>query len=362
MTKHVFAGANTPTGFVNFFDQIMPLEKAKKRYFLKGSSGSGKSTFIKKIAAEFEAIEVGTEKFHCANDSSSLDALSICSRGLCIIDATAPHSCDPEIPAAIDKIIDFAEFLDEQKITRYVDEIKSLLRLKRHYNEKASSYLAAMGNIYKAENKTYEIALKKHTLQELLQEWLGILNIHGSSNYTGFDRKLFMSAVTPDGYVSFAENYFNSCKIYGICKKSRAAASYFLTELKEKANACGINTESFYCPFAPDRLDYLHLPQINTAFTVLGGRFGYNGNVEKKIDMSICIDTKILDNIKLSTSQIEDNTLFDQALDAAVYLMYSSRMHHTKIEEIYSGSMDFNKVKELTEKTVHELLNEKHFH
>ena len=90
MTRHLFAGAMTPTGFVDFFDHIMPIQKATRRYYIKGASGSGKSTFIKNMAAKYIADGHYVELFHCSNDWESLDGMGVPGLGLSIMDATAP--------------------------------------------------------------------------------------------------------------------------------------------------------------------------------------------------------------------------------------------------------------------------------
>ena len=346
MAKHMFAGASSPIGFIDFFEHIMPLEKAKERYFLKGSSGSGKSTFIKKIAASFESKGGIIEKFHCANDTDSLDAISVNNLGLCIIDATAPHSHDPEIPVAVDKIIDFACFLDEKKIAVHADEIKSLILTKKKLAKKAQAYFGALGNVYLAEKSANEAALKMDCLVEIVQKYLEIFDFNGLQNRCGDDRKLFLSAVTPDGFVSFAENFFNGCKVYGICSCERIGADIFLSNLKDGFNLQGINTESFHCPFAPERLEYLYLPESKAAFAIIGGKFGYAGRVCEKIDISSCIDNQMLSYIKLNIEQ--NNELFDKVLSATVDSMKKSRDMHIRLEEIYAGAMDFGAVDEMT--------------
>ena len=356
MTKHMFAGANTPSGFIDFFDHIMPLEKASRRYFLKGSSGSGKSTFIKKIAAEFKAIGVDTEKFHCANDSDSLDALSINSKGICIMDATAPHNRDPEMPIAVDKIIDFANFIDKNKINKYVDEIKSLLIRKKQLNDKVSSHLTIVKKIYTDEYKIYQNALDTQSLNELVQEWLKLLNINSTPNPSILDRKLFLSAITPDGFISFAKNHFNDCKIYGLQEDSKIAADNFMSIIRNKANACGVYTESFYSPFEPQILDYLYFPNMKIAFAATSKHMEHKGNIENKIDINHCYNTKILKNANLEINQHNKHTHLDKALAVAVNSMYSSRTVHTKIEEIYSSTINFDEVNKLTEKILNEIL------
>ncbi|MCL2224749.1 MAG: hypothetical protein FWB96_07270 [Defluviitaleaceae bacterium] len=316
MIKHMFAGAITPNGFVDFFSHIMPAEKAKTRYLLKGSSGSGKSTFMKKIAAEFEAAGIATEHFHCSNDPESLDALAVPQNGLCITDATAPHSHDPQFPAVIDKIIDFANFLDAQKLAPHLNELKSLTHAKKLQNEKTAAYLAAAGILYLAENKASDSATEKHHLHEHVTEWLKRLSIHNTFEPFGTDRKLFLSAVTPDGYVNFAADYFADCKLQCLFQKFGTASHCFLAELKNRVNAAGFNTESFHNPIAPERLDYLHLPQLKIAFSA-------------------------------TTGNLPSAEPFNAVLSAAINSMRQSKIHHAKLEEIYANAMDFNGVERI---------------
>jgi len=318
MEKRMFAGASTPLGFVNFFEFIMPLEKAQKRYLLKGSSGSGKSTFIKKVAKEFEVMGEYIEKFHCSNDVKSLDALAIPSRGLCIIDATAPHAKDPEIPIAIDKIIDFAEFIDESKIAKYKDELRTLLNAKKAATETATEYFKALGSIYKAENSVYETPEKKQDLKKEAKELVSQLNLN--LNELGIDRKLFLNALTPDGFVSFSDRYFSDCEVYNVPQKN---IDLFLAELRSEANFCGINTESFYSPFAPNKLQHLYLPEAKIVFT---------------------------------SKEQNKSELFEKILNTTVTSMKESRSHHLKIEEIYKNTIDFKKLNAMTEKIIQEIL------
>ena len=356
MTRHMFAGASSPVGFVDFFEHIMPLEKARKRYFLKGSSGSGKSTFIKKTATVFEAEGYDIEKFHCANDPDSLDAISVNSLGLCIIDATSPHSHDPEIPAAIDIIIDFADFLDEGKIIGQIDEIKTLLRAKKTLAEKSRGYFSALGNIYLAEKTACEAALKMDCLNKEVQEYLNTLDVQNAQNQYGCNRKLFLSALAPNGFVSFVDDFFNDCEVYGICSYEGIGADIFLSKLRDELNLRGTDTESFHCPFAPERLEYLHVPETKTAFVITGGRFGYKGNVDKKIDINSCIDVKIQSHAGSGIGKLYSD-LFDKMLNDAVDSLKAAKDLHIRIEEIYAEAMDFEKVCEMTEKMIRGMLS-----
>jgi len=352
MTKHMFAGASTPVGFVDFFDNIMPLEGAKNRIYLKGSSGSGKSTFMKKVAAKFEGLGVYTEAFHCSNDAESLDAIAFRGIGLCIIDATMPHSHDPEVPIAVDRLIDFAQFIDKGLVERYGDELKSLLITKRLLTKGASDHLKALGHIYNLENTLGGKVQDKRAIRKLAKELLDGIDAKEHSSSRGHERKLFLSAITPDGFVSFADSYFSDCTVYSIASEAKAG-SIALAGIRDEALSCGMHIESFHNPFSPKELEYLHLPQAGAVFAAAGNRFGYRGKATKLVDISGCFNDKVLGHTK---SDDVLGTKFDELLDSAVQAMYKSREAHIKIEKIYASTMDFKRANAVTEKIIEGLL------
>ena len=51
---HFFMSAYTPNGFVSHFNELNNPQKYKRAYLIKGGTGSGKSTLIKKAAAELK--------------------------------------------------------------------------------------------------------------------------------------------------------------------------------------------------------------------------------------------------------------------------------------------------------------------
>ena len=359
MSKRMFAGASTPVGFVDLFDNILPTSEAQVRLFLKGSSGSGKSTFMKKVAAEFETLGYEVERFHCANDAESLDSIAVSAVGLCIMDATFPHAHDPQITIAIDKMPDFARFIDEQKLEPYLDELKSLAIAKKVSSKYVDMCLAAIGSFYGLENRDFEGVLDAHAVQMLAKKYIDDLSIYIESGAIGHERKLFLSAITPDGYVSFADSHFKGCKVYGVsCDMIGVGKSIFLEELKNLAISYGVNVTSFYNPFSPEQIEHLYFPEASVAFASVGSfasglsasglsagrlsagrRFGYGGKVDVEVDINACVRKEAVGFIsKLSV----DCDLFDKMFDNAVNAMYNARLLHIRTEEIYASTMNFD--------------------
>lgn len=137
--KHRFLGAATPNGAVDFIQNLT--EDIRKRYFIKGRAGSGKSTMLKKIAAAGVAKGFDVEVYHCGFDPNSLDMVIIREKSIAIFDSTAPHEYFPE--RETDEIID----MYKRCITPGTDEkfAKEIARTTKVYKDKmkeAISYLA----------------------------------------------------------------------------------------------------------------------------------------------------------------------------------------------------------------------------
>jgi len=347
----MFAGVSSPVGFIDYFDNIMPVQKARARYFLKGASGGGKSTFMKKVVTEIERRGLDAELFHCANDAQSLDAVAVDALGLCIMDATAPHSRDPQIPVATDTIIDFARFLDRGKLAAHKSIIEGLLHDKKILADKAARYFAAVGKIFAAERIAGEAALKETELENLVNGQAKNFAGHKILRCKGYnDRKLFLNAVTPEGLVSFADDFFADCTVHGLHTVESIGANRFLASLQKKFNNQGIETESFYNPLDPEKIEYLHLPQLKHAFIAIGGIFEYRGKIDERIDLSPCINTAMFNRIKMDIEH--DSELFDMLLEKVMDAMLDTKAIHAKIENIYITAMDFDRVDEMTEKFI----------
>ena len=84
-----FLGANTPEGFVSFFDELYNPYRPCNAYILKGGPGTGKSTFMKKAAKEAEKRGYSVQYIYCSSDPESLDAIIVPELNLSIAYGTS---------------------------------------------------------------------------------------------------------------------------------------------------------------------------------------------------------------------------------------------------------------------------------
>ncbi|MGL4338151.1 MAG: PRK06851 family protein [Turicibacter sp.] len=165
--KHRFFGGSTPTGSVDFVQNLT--QNLESRYFIKGRPGTGKSTLLRAIAKKSEALGYDTEVYHCSFDPDSLDMVLIPDLSICFFDSTAPHEYFPT--KSTDHIIDTYEAF----ITPGTDELYAteLANIAKRYKEKVAqgvSYLAKAKALHDQLENYYIAAVDFDIIESIYEE------------------------------------------------------------------------------------------------------------------------------------------------------------------------------------------------
>lgn len=172
---HRFLGAATPKGPVDFIQNLTA--DIENRYFLKGRPGSGKSTMLKKIAANAENLGYDVEIYHCGFDPNSLDMIICREIGVAIFDSTAPHEHFPDRDT--DKVVDmYTRAIKPGTDEKYADKISEIqLRYSAKMKE-ATSYLAKAKELHDQLENVYIEAMDFSVLnikqEEIINEIIRI--------------------------------------------------------------------------------------------------------------------------------------------------------------------------------------------
>ena len=100
-------------------------DRITRRYRVKGGPGTGKSGFIRKVAALAEREGRSVEYYYCSSDPDSLDG-AIIDSSTAIFDGTSPHSYDTVLPGAVDEIINLGDFWNSEELSKYRNKIKGV--------------------------------------------------------------------------------------------------------------------------------------------------------------------------------------------------------------------------------------------
>lgn len=146
-----FFGASTMDGSVNYIEALT--EGLDNRYYIKGRPGTGKSTFLKKLASVAEKNGYDTEVYYCSFDEKSLDMVIVRDLSFAVFDSTAPHEVFPTRNG--DGILDFYTEsglfgVDE----KYSDELEFISKKYANKIKQGIAYLR-LGNCFESELEFY---------------------------------------------------------------------------------------------------------------------------------------------------------------------------------------------------------------
>lgn len=352
MSRHFFPGGNTPGGFFTYFSNIA--FNGERTVYLKGASGSGKSTFMRAVAAAFEDRGFAVEYFHCSNDPASLDGIRIPGAGLCIVDATAPHVQDPAIPVAHDDLFNMAAFIDPLAVRPYKDELQRLARAKKQFYDKAYGYLAAAWAVYRNNGRIYRQFLDRGGLNGPVLEAVALLDAAGRPGRAGRDRKLFAGALTPEGLVNTLDSLTDLGTIYVLKGEPGMGTDVFLEHMQQAAGLRGLDTESLCCPLDPGTMEHLIIPALNLGFFTQGRLWRAEMPSHAR---EIAFAAFLEEGVEAYREEIDyNNAMFDELTGRAVRTLAAQKENHDKVEEIYIAGMDFGALNAACEKMIARLL------
>jgi len=348
-TKHYFAGGNTPKGFVGYFESIIPPSEAEHIYCIKGGPGVGKSSFMKKIAREMSALGEPVSLFYCPSDPSSLDAVLIDNLKIAFLDGTAPHITDPKYPGACDTILDFGRFFDKERLKKNRSEIIALSDRVGQWFSDAKQKLRPVGVIFENVKLLYEQYENEKKLEALFIELSD--KIFGCRRGEGAkERKLFLSAVTPDGCVNLANNTLKDKKLIVLNSFSGDASGKIMSYIRNEALCRGFFVECFYCPISPFlKVDHINIPELETAVTV-SNSYHINELESEVYDIGEVYSGGI---DKASVSKAMENA--DEIIEKTVFTLSNARELHGELEKYYIDSMAYDKLDIFAAKIVAEL-------
>lgn len=356
MIRHLFPGNNTSQGFFSYFASILPLAQAKRFYCLKGGPGVGKSTFLKSIGERMALEGFELEYMHCASDPSSLDGLVIPKLGVALVDGTAPHVTDPVYPAAVDEIINLGEYWDAEGISENRSEIIRISgEIKQKYR-RAYKYLAAAKSLLDDILDTFESTTNKagplQQAQQIIDQELAESKATGT---LGSTRRLFATAITPDGIVHHLDSLATSAqKVYYINTLWGIGVHEMLEKISAEAIYRGLNVELYYSPLAPEtRIEHLLIPALKLAF--ISEKDGFELKPPYHLlDMTQYTDFSHTASQKAATEF--DATTYHTLLSKAVNTLSETKKLHDELENYYIPHMNFKLVQEKKEEVLDEIL------
>lgn len=351
-TIRTFLGANTPNGFFSYSE---PFIKNKKAYIIKGGPGTGKSSFMKKIAGEAVNQDFFTEYAYCSSDYESLDGVLIPELNLAFADGTPPHVLEPEIPGVLGGILNLSEFWDEKKLAAASDDIRDLKNRISKSFDRCTHYLSAAGSIREDISQTTMEHLQKEKADRYLKN-LCAKNFPAKRPQKGKVHKRFLSAFTENGIVCFKDTVYTLCDRVLVLRDDYFISGYFIEKILAAAERCCGEVYAFYSPFSPETPEHIAIPEIGLAVVTSSRSQTFRPEKTKGINLSRFIG----DDIYFSAKRLAfAKKVMAMCVEEACAALKAEKAYHDDLEEFYISAMNFSLADQLCEKTISNLLPKK---
>ena len=364
--RHYFPGNNTPLGFFSYYKHILGQREANKIVCIKGGPGTGKSTFMNRIAEYFASMDEDIDYLHCSADENSLDGIVLKDRRIAVIDGTSPHITDPVTPGAVDKIVNLGEFWDEEAIAVNKSEIIDLNEETSRWYRIAYNYLSAAKSVYRSLEEIYNDASEDSEIYKVVADIVG--SEYGDLDISlkpGKRKKFFASAITGDGVVNYITSLLGDMKrVYMIDSPVGYSNSSFMEIVTEGAIYRGLDVEVYYCPMCPEeKIEHIVIPELETAFVTMNRYHDIqpweipapdeSGQEIILIDME---DYMNILNIGKNSELIQSlNEEYDILLNKSVKHLSLARDAHLMVEKMYIPNMNFTQLSDMRDKLQTEL-------
>lgn len=341
----LFAGANTAAGFVGLYNDLADERLLDRVYIIKGASGTGKSTFMKKTANLCEENGYSVERYLCGSDPASLDCVVIDGR-IAILDGTSPHTRDMQYPGCSSEIVDLSQFWNSQILAEYRDEIISIAAQKTARYAAAYRYIKAADVLENERRACAESLCDRKKMSDFIDRLLGKLKLRSCAD--GKIKHQFDHGLTMRGRWCVNQYEGQNKTVYSVTDV-KGLAPIFMSLLTEKLAASGKEAIIYHMPIAEN---------ISAVRIVGSDTLIYVGD---RTDESTAIN--LLRFVKKDAQESEAyrrmklaGKIEKSCLDEIDEILASVATLHFRLEEIYKSAMDFSSLASYTDRVTETLL------
>lgn len=340
-----FACANSCQGFVNHFPSV--LQDMNRIFILKGGPGTGKSTLMKGVGAYFENQDESVEYIYCSSDTTSLDGVILRSRGIAIVDGTAPHVIEPAVPGAVEEYVNLGVAWDAEKLIPYRMEIQELNgQIRREYQE-VYRLLKDAKEVHDRWESIYRENMDFDKLNQAAEDMIAVIfEDHTASCREAKEVHRFFGALTPEGSINFIESLTQGMKRrYFIKGRPGTGKSTLMKKIAAAAKELGLDAEIYHCSLDADSLDMVILRGIGVCVF----------DATPPHEMFPSVDTDVIVDLYDAAVIPQTDEEHQEALSliAAEYDRYirTARVHlararhlHDALEQYYINAVDYKQI------------------
>lgn len=337
-----FMGANSPIGFCTYYDELTVPVVGARSYLIKGGAGTGKSSLIKRIAAECPYDDEAVELIHCSSDPNSLDGVILTRKKISMVDATPPHVIEPQYPGCYQTVINICEYFDYKKMSSRLEETVRLQTANNDCHKKCCRLLKCAALLLE-DNRAVVSRATDFTKITALANRI-IKREFKQTHRNGVEHKRLLSAITNRGVVAFEDTITAAAKrTYLIKDEYGASSAALMKQLHDGALAAGYEIYTCHCPMDQcGRIEHLIIPALSLAF-VTQHRF-VPFDADKLKPVSVISYTRFTDAATLKAHKqflSFNRRAATDFIESAVETLRLAKTIHDDLELQYTDAVDF---------------------
>jgi len=347
-----FLAANSCEGFISAFNECYSARKGWRAYIIKGGPGTGKSSFMKFLAAKAADKKMKIELCPCSSDPDSLDAVIFPEIKTVVLDGTAPHTLDPKYPAVCEEILNFGEYWRNELFENKADEIITLTDKNKSFHRTASRYLSAAGELIK---DNFKLAQNATDAKKTVKFATGLCKKYiPQKSAKGEEQTRYLCGTTPKGVVSFAKTALLTTNTQIIIEdRCGSISDLVMKKVREYALANGHNIITVKNCFLPNAIiDHIIIPELSIAF-LREYEFQHFDTSVRRIHARRFLNTKKLSGYRERMNF--NKKVMRQLLVSSAQTLRDAKTTHDELEAYYVSAMDFGALAEFATKFAQKL-------
>ena len=344
MGNTYFLGANSQKGFYSLYGGFCA-DAGDRLSIIKGGPGTGKSGFMKKIAAEAEKRGYEVERVLCSGAPDSLDGVYIPALKRGWVDGTAPHVTEPQHFGIDGDYIELGSFcalpIDDKdgKIARLYE------RYRQMYSE-AYGFIAAAESVGKSCTPTMIDPGNEAKLRRRVE---ALIEHHGTASVRGKRRLRFYRALSSKGDIRLSGEIEKLCSRIIRIEDEWGTADKALHAAADAAWRLGHEHIISLSPAAPEMYEAVLLPGLDLAFTCEAFTFDTVQCIYPESDAD-------KEKLKEGRRLVREGMKMKEKLSSfALERLYEANRLHDELEKYYIEKMDFAALDEFTEGYIEKL-------
>lgn len=340
-TDGFFAASNSGCGFRNYYNDVFG--GADRIIVVKGGPGTGKSRFIRNVAEHAADCGWVAEYYYCSSDPSSLDGVLLRKDGdlSAVIDGTPPHPWEPSLPGVRDTIVNLGDFWDVSVLIERRDEIREINDKKTELWTRAYKWLSGcfdMCDVISGIGAGLADTVKIKSVTEKILEDVP----YGAKPSV---RTALIWSVGMRGLISSDEYIKRAKKLYCVFD-SYMTASILIRAVMDEALRRRLSVLISYDPVDSSQADGIFIESGDGGISVVVVK---EPPAREYIPLSMEDIIKPADSIR-AVQAAHAARCREAMLAGAIDTLGEIKKHHFRLEEIYSGAMDFAAVNAFTER------------